>query len=91
MIVNGRRVFFKGLEFVSKIETFFRFRTMYGIIFKFCFMYKNFFKSMKPSLVQYGIFFFGVDMKKEKSITFFPQDFNDILIEYKKLHKGLSQ
>jgi hypothetical protein len=34
MIVSGRGVSFKGLEFVSKIEIFFRFRTMYETIFK---------------------------------------------------------
>jgi hypothetical protein len=61
MIVNDRGVFFKGLEFVSKIENFFRFRIMYQTIFKFRFMYETFFKSMKPSLVQYGTFsFFSV-------------------------------
>jgi hypothetical protein len=54
MIVNSREVFFKGLEFVSKIETFFRFR---NTIFEFRFMYETFCKSMKPFLVQYGTCF----------------------------------
>jgi len=57
MIVSDRGVFFKGfvdflrnlqkgLEFFSKIETFFKFRTMYETIFKFCFMYETLFGSV---------------------------------------------